>query len=352
MKGKRFKKIATPVLLLVLLILVMVQLVGEDASSVGQMLLALRGRTIVTLFLCAAGFMVVEGVISALLVRESVPGFSLWTGVKSGFYVGAVRAPTFGLGSAAALIVYLRKEHVPVAWGYGVASLAYACHKVMILGLALLGLGTCYPLLREAFGVYLPLLWVGCALTAAIVVGLLLLCLWRPAHRAARWLLGKIAQRGRFQNIAEEAGEKLSQLRKNARLCLQNKKKMALILLLEAAKMGFWYSIPFFTLQGMGVPCQLIQTMSLIAMVTALAGVIPTPGGVASVEVLFTLFFTPAVGEVPAMAAMVVYRFLTYYGSCFLAMVVLLIVRLVEKRRSCLCEDLPPEEFLRTKNEK
>ena len=52
--------------------------------------------------------------------------------------------------------------------------------------------------------------------------------------------------------------------------------------------------------------------MAATAMMTALSGVIPAPGGVGAVEFIFVLLFTPLTGKAAAASGMLIYRFATY----------------------------------------
>ncbi|MDD3570885.1 MAG: lysylphosphatidylglycerol synthase domain-containing protein, partial [Lachnospiraceae bacterium] len=97
-----------------------------------------------------------------------------------------------------------------------------------------------------------------------------------------------------------------------------------------------WYLIPYFAIKGMdaGVTISPAKCVAVVALVVALVGVIPTPGNVASIEILFTLMFTTLVGDTYAGAAMIIYRFTTYYVTFFLAIIALGCVKLYGKLKN------------------
>ena len=65
-------------------------------------------------------------------------------------------------------------------------------------------------------------------------------------------------------------------------------------------KLSCWFVIPYLALWGTGSLNGLSfpQAVSVIAIVTVLIGVIPTPGNIASIELIYTLLFTVVVGAV------------------------------------------------------
>ena len=70
-------------------------------------------------------------------------------------------------------------------------------------------------------------------------------------------------------------------------------------------KGGFWT-------EGQGsLPA--VADILLMAVVYMLAGVIPAPSGIGSLEFVFWLFFSPSVGGQAAISAILVFRFATWF---------------------------------------
>ncbi len=87
------------------------------------------------------------------------------------------------------------------------------------------------------------------------------------------------------------------------------------------------------------------QALTVTALMQLIMGVIPTSGGVGSLEVVFSLVFAAVFGKVLAGSSMVLYRLSTYYIPFLVSIVIMLIVgRDIKKSREAikkerLCDD-------------
>lgn len=332
MKQEWKKTVAASLLLLVLLVLVMGQLVGENGKEVLSVMKQLPLWAMVLLCIFSVGYLVVDGLIMTVLARGYDRAFPLGAGLLSGFYMGAVRAPTFGMASAPALVLAMTRQNISVEWAAGMAGISYGIQKLAIALLAGVGLFWCWPQVQEIFGQNARYVWMGYGLTVAIVAAILVCFLCPTLHGMATGLLRRLPN-PRAKRLADALDQRLSQLRSQTRLLLAKRKRLAVALGLNGIKLLFWYAMPYVVLSSTQSLAGLDfgQVVSFTALTMALAGVIPTPGGVASVEILFTMLFAPAVGEPVALAAMVLYRFFSYYAACFLAWLVLLLVNGAKK---------------------
>ncbi|MSC86317.1 TIGR00374 family protein [Eubacterium sp. am_0171] len=100
-------------------------------------------------------------------------------------------------------------------------------------------------------------------------------------------------------------------VRTEARSLLKNKKLLLDLFILNFLKLSAWYLIPV-TIFHLLNSSELSLYMATAAMMTALSGVIPAPGGVGAAEFLFVLLFTPLIGKTQSASAMLIYRFATY----------------------------------------
>ena len=79
------------------------------------------------------------------------------------------------------------------------------------------------------------------------------------------------------------------------------------IFLCDFAKLTCWYLVPWFVLSA-DLPVSLWQIVCITAAAQMLAGVIPTPAGLGSLEFVFLMFSTKIVGTAEAGAAMILLR--------------------------------------------
>ena len=327
MKQEWKKTVGLSALFALLTGLVLWQLVGENGAEVALLLAKLQPKTMALLCLCSLGYMAVEGIGLTILAKNQKETFSFRSGIMAGFYMGAVRAPSFGMASAPALVYDLTRQGLPVEWSAGVASISYGFHKTAVAVVAGVGF-LCYGTqVRAVFGENTVFLWVGYGVTVLIVAGLFALCLWQRGHRLLLAFLRRLPRR-KIQKAADELEERLARLFSQTRTLLGNKKAVLLAFFFACLKLLFWYAMPYLALCSIqeGRPFSMGEGIAFTALTMALAGVIPTPGGVASVEVIFTMLFSPLVGEPMALALLLAYRFFSYYVSCFLAWGVLLVV--------------------------
>ncbi|MPN41745.1 hypothetical protein SDC9_189300 [bioreactor metagenome] len=149
------------------------------------------------------------------------------------------------------------------------------------------------------------------------------------------YVLNKSIGRTRFANRLCSVEKKLTTLQTETKKILKNKKQAVMVIGIQMVKISCWYLIPYFAIKGMDVSIALSPSrcVAVVALVVALVGVIPTPGNVASIEILFTLMFTTLVGETYAGAVMIIYRFTTYYVTFFLAIIILGCVKLYRKKK-------------------
>ena len=72
---------------------------------------------------------------------------------------------------------------------------------------------------------------------------------------------------------------------------------------------------PILLLHG-DLPFSFLQCFALTSLSQSLAGVIPTPAGIGSVEAVFTLLFRRLLPEAKALSAVLLYRFATMLLPC------------------------------------
>ncbi len=320
MKREWKKTIGLSMIFVLMTGLVLWQLMGEHGAEVAALLAKLEPKTIGMLCICSLGYMAVEGMGLTVLAKSQKETFTFRNGIMAGFYMGAVRAPSFGMATAPALVYDLTRQGLPVEWSAGMASINYGLHKTAVAAVAGIGFFCYGAQVQAVFGESTVYLWIGYGVTVLIVAGLFALCLWQRGHRLLLAFLRRLPRR-KIQKAADELEERLGRLSSQTRTLLKNKTAVGLAFFFACLKVLFWYVMPYLALCSMqeGRPFSLGEGIAFTALTMALAGVIPTPGGVASVEVIFTMLFSPLVGEPMALALLLAYRFFSYYASCFLA---------------------------------
>lgn len=281
-------------------------------SSFGPILKELKKLSPFLLILCCFsdfGYHCMDGLNFTASVRRTHKGFPSRYGIGSSLYGAFYRLVTFGSGSPFASTYYLYTKGVDPSEGIGLIAIQYVIQKITISLYAAVLLIINGAFVRQYYGSYMVYVWAGFAAALTICLFLLLICMSDRFHRVLLNILKHWEKTPSRKEKAEKIKEKLSMLQKETKLLLKDKKLLAAHFGRTILKQSFWYIIPFILLhkQAGFMPC-----LTAAAFAVALAGVFPTPAGIGSTEVLFTLFFTPLTGAVTAASAMLVYRFCTY----------------------------------------
>lgn len=123
----------------------------------------------------------------------------------------------------------------------------------------------------------------------------------------------------------KEWREHTKNFHESASYLFKDKKNFINGILVNMLAITFYYIIPFFIFYGMGITdnINLIEMIVTTAYVSLMGSFIPLPGGTGGLEYGFLVFFGVFVVEPKLSAAMLIWRFITYYlgiivGAIFL----------------------------------
>lgn len=262
-------------------------------------------------FLCSILYNCFDGAALVKLLRSYDNKFPWHEGVLCSLYYSFFRVVTFGSGTAAAGMYYIRKRGIPVSRSLGVFTLNYVVQRVAVcLYFVFTFLGN-YKVMNRYFSHYRVFMIFGVLLAVLIVTALIMVCICEPLHN---WLLSqseKTMKKEKQKKKIEEWRKNAVIIRCEANRLLKNKKLLLEILMLNVLKLSAWFLIPAIIFHRMNF-LNLSLLVGTTSMMMALAGVIPAPGGVGAVEFVFVLLFTPLTGNVEAASGMLIYRFSTY----------------------------------------
>ncbi|RDW99566.1 lysylphosphatidylglycerol synthase transmembrane domain-containing protein [Listeria kieliensis] len=87
-----------------------------------------------------------------------------------------------------------------------------------------------------------------------------------------------------------------------------------------------YFAIPYFIMLGLGVTTMgLYMVITFHAFIMMFATVMPTPGGSGGAEYTFTLLFAPFLGSAKLLAALILWRIVTYYSCIVFGAIALMI---------------------------
>lgn len=310
-------------------------------DSMGDMLTELTkvsGQVILLLFLTVFLYHVCEGHITWLIVHKTHPEYTNWKGFCNAFYASFYKTATLGSGSGIAAIYYLNKSGIPVPNATGMYFFQYIVHKVSMAVYSLLLFLLTYDFIHASFAEYQSYLLLG-FLGVCVIAGVLLAVATVPWMQTACNLLshrpGK--KHPAWEGKLTGAGHKLALLQAESRSLLKDPLLLFRLFLCNLLKFTTWYVLPWFVFGGSSaagdLPFTALQCFSLTALSQSLAGVIPTPAGIGSVEAVFVLLFRRLLPEARALSAVVLYRFATMLLPCAIGAFFVLGEKIVTLRR-------------------
>ena len=310
-------------------------------DSMGDMLTELANvspQVVLSLFVTVILYHICEGHITWLIVHKTHPEYPRWKGFCNAFYCSFYKTATLGSGSGIAGIYYLNKSGIPVPNATGMYLFQYIVHKVSMAVYSLLLFLVTYGFIHASFADYQGYILLGFA-GVCVIAGVLLAVATVPWMQTACNLLAH--RLGKKHPSWEEkltgAGHKLALLQAESRALLKDPLLLLRLFLCNLLKFSTWYAIPWIVFSGSAaagdLPFTTLQCFSLTALSQSLAGVIPTPAGIGSVEAVFVLLFRRLLPESKALSAVVLYRFDTMLLPCAIGAFFVLGERIISLHR-------------------
>lgn len=285
---------------------------------------ALSSLQVFLIFLLSFCYQLLEGAVIFFMMKKNVPDYRYKSAARCAFICSFFRFATLGSGGMAAEVAELSKDGAAPARAGGMSMVQYLLHKVVITVYGILGF-FCL-LARSDSGVkdYRSFLWIATALNAVIAAFLILLCTSRRFAQLCFWAVRKIC-RGKWEERISFFQEQAEVLQTEAKSLLrrpsgkdfhaermrstgsfrQSTGILPMILLLDFAKLTCWYLVPAVVLNKKADAAGLVL---LTAAAQMLAGVIPAPAGIGSLEFAFLLLSAKTIGEAEAISAILLLR--------------------------------------------
>ena len=242
---------------------------------------------------------------------------------------------TFGTGIKPAQVLYMNRKGIDPGKGCGIAIMPYIFHKTIIVVYALIMLMFNNKFVLKNFESTFMYIYLGAFLSVLVIIFLILLCTAGWFHAFVCKLIDKTLGRTRFVDTAENIKKQIALLRDATVKVIKNPKAWISLTFVNAIKMTCWYIIPAFAIYAAGGDMggvSMAQALTVTSLMQLLMGVIPTSGGVGSLEVVFSLLFAAVFGKVIAGSSMILYRLATYYIPFLFSCVMMVFVGRDAKR--------------------
>lgn len=316
-------------------IFVMIFLVVEN--SLQDIFAELASTSLLTLFivvLLGLLYQLVESKPIQLIAKPFVDDFSRGDGFFVSCSVAFYRVITLGAGTIISEVQFYRQKGMKTSQGLGVTVLHLMMYKLAVLTYGIIGLVLQFSNLWANHRSMIPLVLFGLTATGAIVLALVLLSSSINLQVGLMVICNRMFKNRKIRDLLDSANLQIYSLRDTVQTITKDRTALIRIYYWNLFKMIFWYLIPYAILVQSHPDIDLVQSISFISFVVALAGVIPTPAGVGSFEFVYLLMFRPLVGTVDTISSMLLYRFASYVLPFLIGFVYVLL----KKRREISTE--------------
>lgn len=332
---KKSGKLFFNLILILLLVFVLYRMFRGQSREITTSIHELSAFSLFLILLCSVLYQVTDGIIVTKIMRKHKESFSFREGIEAVFQGCFYRGISFSMGTMAGQMYFLSEKGIQLSQSMSVLTLSYAMQKIGVCLYVTLSFIFNGSFFYKNYSSYISYMWLGYAINLVVVVFLILIAASKKFHHQVNVLLKNFPKSKKIQPIQEKVTAQMDELSEDASLILCDAKLLIHVLLLELIKFSFWYIIPYLGLIGgihAGGELNPFDLLSVTALINALVGVIPTPSGIMSTEVVFTVLFAVIIGKAEAGAIMILYRFATYILPVLIGILVWLISRRKQDR--------------------
>lgn len=260
-------------------------------------------------------YRILDGVFLYMTGKNHSGTLTLRRCISIAFAGAFFRVTTLGSGMAISKIYYMTREDVPAGDGMGICLVQYIFIRLATLFWGLLGLLLCKPV-RLALAPYCKLTAAGIAACILINIFLIIAALCQePAARLFFYFNRLFLKHEKMLSYIKKGEDQISLLQKEAHMITENHRLCLRLSGLSLLAQALWYLIPCVITYAHDIP--VLPVFAAMAVTCLLAGVIPTPSGFGSVEILFTVMFTGLGSPALAASAALIYRFSSTFAPFF-----------------------------------
>lgn len=276
-----------------------------------QSLLSISPVLLILALVCSFCYFFLEGSIITLLSRKYKQNFSLMDGVNGAFFCQFYRLLTLGSATAISEIYYLHTRKITAAKATGMCLVQYLAQRITIALLGLLSGIFIYISYPDIVFEHKSQIVLSYGISIIVVSMIIFVGTCRQAVNRFFVFLEK------HTHPTSHIAMRLFYVRQQVDLfqlaCLEllhECRRLIKLFFLNILKILCQIAIPAVLLFDEKHPEQFLLMLSLTGMVYVLAGVIPAPGGIGSLEWVFILLFQEILPSETATAAIILNRLL------------------------------------------
>jgi uncharacterized membrane protein YbhN (UPF0104 family) len=284
-------------------------------STLGDILSEIRNlpvsMTIISI-LFSVIYYIIEGKLIQFVASRHVKGFTWMQGTAIAYISSFYRLLTMGAAAGPAEVYYLHLEKIPISRATGMCLAKYIIHRITI---ALSGI-VCYLALtyemKNILWPYRPYIIIGSLITAVYTIILITVCTSvKFSQLIIKGLMKVPVKKAGIQRKTNHLIDSIRLLQEESTVLLQDKKNVLWIFTLNIGKQVCYYLIPAIFLYHRS-NISVLNVIALMAICNMLAGVLPAPSGIGSLEYVFLQLFQVLTKAGIAASVILMYRFVTW----------------------------------------
>ncbi|MEG0767677.1 MAG: lysylphosphatidylglycerol synthase transmembrane domain-containing protein, partial [Clostridia bacterium] len=306
-------------IILTVALVVLIGALSDEMPNAWQALKTMELRYVLLAVLCFLGFFLFRTVALYYFIRQQGVvlrfGTALNAAILGQYYSGITPAAT---GGQPMQVYHLKKNGVPVSVGTSAVGVKFICFQLVLMTVCIV-LWTCNPGLAARqigpskwlviFGFVLNLMGVALVVLLMINESIVQVILRLGIRWGARLHLIKDPQRIQCKAMAG-----IEEFHERVKLLMQRPFLMIMMLFWTLCYILCYMSIVYFLYRAFGLTAMRwdeLLTLQLLLYITV--SFMPMPGASGAQEGGFYLFFRGAFPEGNLLAALMVWRFFTYY---------------------------------------
>lgn len=314
MKNKRNNRLKF--IFLILIVLAVVYIFQNYMVDIYIQLKKISLKGCISILILSIGYSFVEGFNISILAKQFRSKFTTLNGIGCSFYTSFYKTTTFGSGSYVASIYYLQKKGISPSQGMGICTFNYVFNRLSIALFSIICIMINYNFIKINFYNYLGIIKLVYIITTLIVIFFIFTCLSNKFHKflllIIRYINNKLKIDSKYKEKINYIEEEILRIKKNSIVLLKNKMIIVIEILMNLTKFLLIYLSSYVALREMNINISVIDALTVTSLVMILAGSIPVPAGIASVEFVYTLLFSAIANSTKSVSSMLIYRFSSF----------------------------------------
>lgn len=347
-KAKKGIKIIVELAIVAVMLLILYFLFKDSYKDILKQLAQTNMFILAGIVVLGNMYYLIDAILYSYLLRRDGHPMKFRVCVAVAYMCVFFNVTTFGAGIKPAQMIYLHSKGIDSGRSFAITAMPYVFHKTVIVVYALVMLALNNSFVVRNFSETFIYIYLGAGLSIGIIVCMILMCALKGFHNFVLKIIDFIFRSERFEGMKFRLKRWAESLREGTKDIIKSPMAWINFSLMNILKMTCWYVIPMIAIYAAGGNMGGVsfgQALTVTALMQLIMGVIPTSGGVGSLEVVFSLVFAAVFGKVLAGSSMVLYRLSTYYIPFLVSIVIMLIVgRDIKKSREAikkerLCDD-------------